>query len=158
MLCFCHVLRMLLFLVSIIMQDWSQSLNTYGERYRRVSKCFSVIFCRKCVYDVISFLGFLIIIILQTSWLIWRHWVYKMLVYSVKCVCLQLSQFPQLSFYVIYGAVCLRLIHLSCDDFQNMCTSSCHHHKFGTTVKPVHNDHLMGHFSAFCSSWWPRAT
>ena len=26
------------------------------------------------------------------------------------------------------------------------------------TVKPVYNDHLMGYFSAFWSSRWPRAT
>ena len=35
-------------------------------------------------------------------------------------VCLKLRQFSQLSLYSLYGAVCLQLTQLSCDDQKNV--------------------------------------
>ena len=53
--------------------------------------------------------------------LIWRHWTTKMLVrYMMPSVCLRLRQFSQLSLYSLYGAVCLQLTQLSCDDRENV--------------------------------------
>ena len=53
--------------------------------------------------------------------LIWKHWTTKMLVrYMMPSVCLRLRQFSQLSLYSLYGAVCLQLTQLSCDDRENV--------------------------------------
>ena len=53
--------------------------------------------------------------------LIWKHWTIKMLVrYMMPSVCLRLRQFSQLSLYSLYGAVCLQLTQLSCDDRENV--------------------------------------
>ena len=53
--------------------------------------------------------------------LIWKHWTTKMLVrYMMPSVCLRLRQFPQLSLYSLYGAVCLQLTQFSCDDRENV--------------------------------------
>ena len=50
-----------------------------------------------------------------------NQWTTKMLVrYMMPSVCLRLRQFSQLSLYSLYGAVCLQLTQLSCDDRDNV--------------------------------------
>ena len=69
------VLCMPLPLIIIIIQDCSQTFNTYGERSTGVKKCLLNIFCRKCVLNVFNSLGHLLHLLCN----IW------------DCVCVQLT-------------------------------------------------------------------
>ena len=62
---------------------------------------------------------------------IWRYWTSIIL----SSVCLRLSQFSQVIFHAIYGAVCIQLTHLSYDDCVNTCTLSYHHHQIGSMTQ-----------------------
>ena len=49
---------MLIPLIIMILQDWSQALSIYGERLNE--KCKLDIFCRECIWDVSSSVSYLI--------------------------------------------------------------------------------------------------
>ena len=59
-------------------------------------------------------------------------------------MCLRLSQFSQLSFMLIYGAVRIQLTHVSYDDFENTCILLYCHHQIGS----------MTHLSLFRVRSW----
>ena len=68
-------------------------------------------------------------------------------------------------FHALYGAVCIQLTHVSCDDCENMCTLSHHHYQIGSMthlplfrVRSWNNGiHCMSFYilkqRLWCSSW-----
>ena len=64
--------------------------------------------------------------------LIWRHWIYKMLVRYIFVECVnKIKHIPSVIHLSICRAVCFQLSHFPCEDWENIYTLSHYHHQIG---------------------------